>query len=229
MEPPITEAELKALAAFDTCAITNAIECFNVRLRNEGFSNGTIRAQFPELPPMLGYAVTLRVRSGNPPMQGGAYLDRSDWWDQLDTQPSPRVVVIEDVDNPPGGAFVGEIHTAILRALGCVGVVTNGVVRDLGAVQRAGFHLFSGSVSVSHAYMHVVAVNMPVNVAGMIIEPGDLLHGDRHGIVRIPTQIAPKLPETIARIQSREREILQFCKSADFSKPELRRLLRKPC
>ncbi len=230
MQSPLTDTQLKALAAFDTCAVTNAIECFDVRLRNEGFSDGTIRSHFPELPPMIGYAVTLRVRSGNPPMEGGTYLDRGDWWDQIDTQPGPHVVVVEDADDPPGrGAFIGEIHAAILRALGCVGVVTNGAVRDLGAVQQSGFHLFSGSVSVSHAYMHVVAVNVPVKVAGMTIEPGDLLHGDRHGIVRIPTEIAPELPATIAGIQSREAEILEFCQSANFSKSHLRRLLRKPC
>ncbi len=230
MNAPISENELRALAAFDTCAIANAIECFDVRLRNEGFSNSSIDCHFPELPPMAGYAVTLRVRSGNPPMEGGAYLDRSDWWDQIETQPAPRIVVVEDADKPPGaGAFVGEIHSAILQALGCVGVVTNGAVRDLAAVARSGFQLFSGSISVSHAYMHVVAVNVAVNVAGMCIEPGDLLHGDRHGIIRIPPQIAPKLPETIARIQSREREILEFCKSGTFSKTTLRQMLRKPC
>jgi regulator of RNase E activity RraA len=179
---------------------------------------------------MAGYAVTLRVRSGNPPMEGGTYLDRSDWWDQIEAQPAPHVVVVEDADDPPGaGAFVGEIHSAILRALGCVGVVTNGAVRDLAAVERTGFQLFSGSVSVSHSYMHVIAVNVPVNVAGMCIEPGDLLHGDRHGIIRVPALIAPQLPSTIARIQAREREILQFCKSGEFSKTALRRMLRKPC
>ncbi len=230
METPISETELEMLATFDTCAIANAIECFDVRLRNEGFSNSSIRCNFPQLPPMVGYAVTLRVRSGNPPMEGGTYLDRSDWWDQLDLQPVPHIVVVEDVDDPPGaGAFVGEIHSAILKAMDCVGVVTNGAVRDLTAVERTGFQLFSGSVSVSHAYMHVIAVNVPVKVAGMSIEPGDLLHGDRHGIVRIPPRIAPKLPETIARLQLREREILQFCKSGEFSKAELRRLLRNPC
>ncbi len=230
MEPPITQAELKALTAFDTCAVANAIECFDVRLRNEGFSDSSIRCHFPQLAPLAGYAVTLRVRSGNPPMEGGAYLDRSDWWDQIEAQPAPHIVVVEDVDDIPGvGAFVGEIHSAILRALGCVGVITNGAVRDLAAVERTGFQLFSGSVSVSHAYMHVIAVNVPVNVAGMCIYPGDLLHGDRHGIIRIPPQIAPKLPATIAGIQAREREILQFCKSGEFSKPGLRRMLRKPC
>ena len=230
MEAPISEATLKALAAYDTCAIANAIECFDVRLRNEGFSNGAIRSHFPQLPPMIGYAVTLRVRSGNPPAEGGTYLDRTDWWDQLDLQPVPHVVVIEDTDETPGvGAFVGEIHSAILQALDCVGMVTNGAVRDLAAVERTGFHLFSGGLSVSHAYMHVVGVNAPVNVAGMCIEPGDLLHGDRHGIIRIPPEIAPKLPATIAGIQSREREILDFCKSGKFSKADLRQMLRKPC
>ena len=229
MEPPIPDTALRALATFDTCAIANAIEGFHVRLRNEGFTSNSLHCRFPQLPPIVGYAVTLRVRSGNPPMEGGTYLDRTDWWDQLDLQPVPHIVVIEDADNPPGGgAFVGEIHAAILQALGCVGVVTNGAVRDLGAVERTGFQLFSGTVSVSHAYTHVVEVNAPVQVAGLRIAPGDLLHGDRHGVLRIPREVASELPETIARVRAREREILDLCRSENFSKAELRKNLGKP-
>ena len=230
MEPPIPDTVLRALATFDSCAIAKAFECFHVRLRNEGFSNASLHCRFPTLPPMVGYAVTLRVRSGNPPIEGGTYLDRTDWWDQLDFQPVPHVVVIEDADNPPGdGAFVGEIHAAILQALGCVGVMTNGAVRDLAAVERTGFQLFSGSVSVSHAYTHVVEVNAPVEVAGLRIAPGDLLHGDHHGVICIPREVASELPETIARVRTWEREVLDLCRSETFSKADLREILGKPC
>jgi len=178
---------------------------------------------------MAGYAVTLHVRSGNSPAQGSIYLDRTLWWEQFQMQRAPQVVVIEDMDQTPGaGAFVGEIHAGILKALSCVGVITNGAVRDLVAVERSGFHLFSGSVAVSHAYMHVVGINGAVTFGGICIEPGDLLHGDRHGIIRIPPKIALLLPDMIARIQYRERKILKFCQSRSFSKAVLRQLLREP-
>lgn len=228
MNPPVPEATLKALAGFDTCAIANAIESFHVRLRNEGFTSSGLQCHFPQFAPLVGYAVTLRVRSGNPPMEGGSYLDRADWWDKLDLQPKPHVVVIEDADSPSGiGAFVGEIHAAILQALGCVGVITNGAVRDLPAVEDRGFQLFSGSVSVSHAYTHVIEVNGPVTIAGLRIAPGDLLHGDRHGVIRIPTDIAQGIPDAIARITVREREILEHCRSENFSKTELLKILSR--
>jgi len=226
MNPPISDSALKALATFNTCEVANAIECFDVRLRNEGFTNNTLQCHFPELPPMVGYAVTLRVHSGNPPMQGGTYAQRTEWWDQLDAVPGPHIVVVQDADRRPGiGAFVGQVHAAILQALGCIGVVTNGAVRDVPEVKPMGFPLFSGNLSVSHAYMHVVEVNTPVEIAGLRIHAGDLIHGDQHGIVRVPRQIAPELPEVIARTRAQEREILEYCRAANFSKAGLRRIL----
>ncbi|MEP6669758.1 MAG: RraA family protein [Chthoniobacter sp.] len=231
MNPPIPDAALKALATFDTCAVANAIECFDVRLRNEGFTNNTLQCHFPDMPPMIGYAVTLRVRSSNPPMEGGTYAQHTDWWDQLDAVPGPHVVVIQDADRRPGGggAFIGEIHAAILQALGCVGVITDGAVRDVPAVGRTGFQLFSRTLSVSHAYMHVIEVNTPVEVAGLHIRAGDLIHGDRHGIVRIPLAVAAELPVVAARVRDQERVILEFCRSANFSKAGLRKILGEPC
>lgn len=223
---PMSEAIRKELAGYDTCAVANAIESFNVRLRNEGFTKDSLRCRFPELPPIVGYAVTLRVHSSNPPVDGGVYHQRSDWWDQIEALPAPRILVIQDADRHPGvGAFVGEIHAAIMQALHCIGVVTNGAVRDLPAVKQTGFQMFSASVSVSHAYMHVVEVNKPVEVGGLRVEAGDLLHGDQHGIVSVPPQIAAQLPGTLAKIRSRERRILAYCRSGSFSKDELRSFL----
>jgi len=225
----LPESVLQPLRKLDTCTVANAIECFDLRLRNEGFTNNaSLHCHFPKLPPMLGYVVTLRVRSANPPMKGGNYIDRTDWWHVLEKYPAPHVVVIEDADRRPGiGAFVGEVHAAILQALGCVGVVTNGAVRDLSAVEPQAFHLFSGTVSPSHAYVHVVDAGIPVEVAGLHIKPGDLLLGDQHGIVRIPPQIATELPATVEHIRAREREILEFCQSPEFSREGLRELVKK--
>ena len=136
--------------------------------------------------------------------------------------PKPSVIVLQDVDHVPGfGAFVGEIHASIAKALGCVGYVTNGAVRDLPAVRDMDFHLFSGSVSVSHAYAHLVDFGAPVEIGGLKISPGDLVHGDRHGVQTIPLELVSRIPEEAAKIQSRERQLIEFCRSSEFSLDQL--------
>jgi 4-hydroxy-4-methyl-2-oxoglutarate aldolase len=215
----------KALAALDTCSVTNAIECFDVRLRNEGFTNASIQCRLPALPPMLGYAITLRVRSSSPSWKGVNYLDRTDWWPHLTAQPGPHVLVIQDMDRHPGtGAFIGEVHAAILKALGTVGAITNGAARDLPAIERLGFRMFSSSVAVSHAYAHIVEIGGWVEVAGLRIASGDLLHGDQHGVVQIPVEVADKIPATVARIRERERHIVEYCQSAGFTMEGLKKI-----
>jgi len=231
MSHSISPETIAALASLDTCAVANAIECFDVRLRNEGFTDASIRCRIPSLPPLVGYAMTLRVRSASPSWKGENYLERTDWWTFLEARPGPHVLVIQDMDRHPGtGAFIGEVHAAILQALGSVGAITNGAVRDLPSVERLGFRLFSSSVAVSHSYMHVVEVGGPVEVGGLRIAPGDLLHGDQHGIVQVPAEIADKIPATAARIGEREREIVKYCHSADFSLQGLKQIVSgNPC
>ena len=134
----------------------------------------------------------------------------------------------EDADRHVGtAAFVGGTHAAILQAMGSVGVVTNGAVRDLSEVERLGFQLFSGNVSVSHAYAHVSRVDLPVDVAGLKIAPGDLLHGDQHGVIKVPADSLERIIEIAGRLQEREEEIFQFCQSGKFSPEGLRALLRR--
>jgi 4-hydroxy-4-methyl-2-oxoglutarate aldolase len=228
MTTALPENVLRSLRALDTCTAANAIEHFNTQLRNEGFcTSNNLHCHFPEMASMFGYAMTLRVRTANPPMEGGAYADRTDWWQALEALPKPHVVVIQDMDKTPGiGAFIGDVHAAILQAMGCVGVITNGAVRDLPAVQSRGFHLFSKSVSPSHAYVHVIDVGAPVEIAGLRIDAGDLLLGDRHGIVRIPPSLAAEIPQVAARSRASDREITDFCKSENFSREGLEALLK---
>ncbi len=136
---------------------------------------------------MLGYAATVKIRGSAPPTAAGPYPDRTDWWDYILSLPAPRVVVVQDVATQVGlGSLLGAVHVNILRALGCVGAVTNGSVRDLPAAEKLGFHLFAGSISVSHAYVHIVEFGTPVEIGGLKIQSGDLLHGDLHGVQSIP-------------------------------------------
>jgi len=225
-EPPVPEHVLHALRGIDTCMVSNAIETFDVRLRNIGFADARIRCVFNDLPPMVGYAATARLRSGDPPMAGRFYRDRTDWWNSILQMPAPRVVVLEDLDKPPGvGAFLGDMHAAILKALGCVGFVTDGAVRDLPRVHDLGFPLFAGSVAVSHAYAHIFEFGSTIKVGGLEVKPGDLLHGDQHGILTVPTRIAAEVPAVASRLRESEKKVIDFCESKEFSVNRLRQIM----
>ena len=199
--------------------VANAIETFDVRLRNAGFANSTIRCMFPEFPPLVGYAVTTRIRTADPPMEGHTYYARPDWWQHIRTIPKPRIIVAQDLDSNPGvGAFVGEVHANILLALGCAGIVTNGGVRDLSAVQAAGFQMFAGNVSVSHAYAHVFDFGGAVELGGLTINPGDLIQGDLHGVQTIPRRDRRSRCFSRSRhVTGRGKHFFELCHSADFT------------
>jgi regulator of RNase E activity RraA len=150
-----------------------------------------------------------------------------DWWTYLDSMPGPRVMVLQDADDSPGlGALVGEVHATIAQSLNCVGCVTNGAVRDLAGVEALGFPLFSGSVSVSHAYAHIADFGNPVEIGGLVFHPGDLVHGDRNGVHVIPLEIAEEIPEAVRRIEAEERELISYCRSGSFSLKGLAEKLR---
>jgi 4-hydroxy-4-methyl-2-oxoglutarate aldolase len=224
---PVSSAAFEILRQLDTCSVSNAIERFNVRLRNEGFVSGAVRCRFPQLPPMLGYAATARVRTSSAPMTGRCYYDRMDWWTWVASLPEPRVIVLQDIDHAPGlGALLGEIHVTIAQALNCAGCITNGAVRDLEAVEALGFPLFSRRVSVSHAYAHIVDFGNAVEVGGLVLQPGDLVHGDRNGVQIIPREIAVDVPAMTLRIQRQEEELIRFCRSDGFSLRELSSRMR---
>jgi regulator of RNase E activity RraA len=225
--PPLSAGQHEALRRLETCAVANALDTFGVRLRNEGFTDAAIRCMFPRLDPMLGYAVTVKVRCSSPPTEGASYPDRTDWWGEILNIPAPRVIVVQDVDPRPGtGAFLGEVHCNILLALDCVGAVTNGAVRDLNAVEATRFKLFAGSVAVSHAYSHLVEIGGEVTVGGLKIAPGDLLHGDRHGVLSVPREIAGEIPAVAAAILEKERSLIALCRSRDFTLDALRKAVK---
>lgn len=218
MIEPRLHNDLAPLCRYSTCTLSNAIERFGARPRNEGFVFGAAPCRFPRLPPIAGHAVTGRIRTYMPPVAGKCYYDHIEWWRYLMTIPPPRVIVLQDFDSRPGfGALFGEVHARIAQALGCVAYVTNGAVRDLDAVEPLGFQLFAGQVAVSHAYAHVVDFGEPVEIGGLRICPGDLLHGDRHGILSIPGELAAQLPPIADRIQAEEKELFDAIARDDFS------------
>jgi 4-hydroxy-4-methyl-2-oxoglutarate aldolase len=224
----LNDEQIAAFQGLDSCMVSNAIETFGVRLRNTGFADSSIRCMFRDFPPMVGYAVTARLRSEDPPIGGGSYHDRTDWWNNILRIPAPRVVVLEDMDKRPGlGAFIGDVHASILRALGCVGYVTNGAVRELPGVRTTGLHLFAGDVAVSHAYAHIFDFDATVTIGGMLVHSGDLLHGDRHGVITVPKEIAAQVPAAAARLRRVEECIIGFCNSDHFSLDKLREVIKE--
>jgi len=221
-------ALLEKLRALDGCTVANAIETFDVRLRNTGFADSYVRCMFHDLPPMVGYAATARIRTSDPPMEGHRYHARTDWWDHILSIPEPRIVVVQDIDSHPGwGSFVGEVHANIFLALGCTGLVTNGAVRDLPPVRASKFPLFAGCVSVSHAYAHIFDFGDTVEVGGLKVQPGDLIHGDRHGVQTVPRDVADKIPAVAIQLLEKEQQLIALCRSADFTVEKLREGVKK--
>ncbi len=222
--------QLEQYRMLSTCLVASAIEIFRVRLPNTGFAHSSIRCIFKDQPSMIGYAVTARMRSSNPRMEVNKsydYYDRTDWWNNILSIPAPRVVVIEDVDNPAGlGAFVGEVHANILLALDCVGLVTNGAVRDLPEIRPTEFQMFAGNVAVSHAYAHIFDFGGAIEIGGMKVQPGDLIHGDLHGVQTVPTEIADKVPEASRMIRQRRDHLIGLRRSDDFTLERLRQTIR---
>jgi len=227
-KPPLTADEITRLKMIDTCTVANAIEQFDIRLRNEGFARQAAVCRTPQLPPMVGYAVTATVQTSIQPMTGGIYYDRIDWWEAFLTVPSPRVLVLQDIDPEVGcGALVGEVHASIATALGCVGCVTNGAVRDVPAAEALGFQMFAGNVSPSHAYAHIVSWGEPVELGGLRIAQGDLIHGDRHGFLTIPASVAARVPAIAAQLLEHERELIARTRQPGFSIETLRSILTR--
>ena len=176
---------------------------------------------------MLGYAVTSRIKTSDPPLTGASYYDRNDWWELMLKSPAPHVAVIQDIDPNPGiGASIGEVHGSILQALQCVGVVTDGAVRDLTAVRAMRFPMFARYVSVSHAYVHMVDFGRPVEINGLQIHTGDLLYGDCHGVLSIPHEIAGEIAAKAEELLKKERKVIDLCRSPEFSIAKLRLVLK---
>jgi len=218
----LSAEQLRGLRKFSTPTISNAIEMFEVRPRNQGFVGPEVRCRFPALGRMVGYAFTAAI-SADLPAKGCRAIQRSEYWQASAAVPAPRVAVIQDLDNPPGrGSFWGEVNSNIHKSLGFIGTVTNGGARDLDEMEALGFFTFAGEVSVSHSYVHLVDFGAPVRIGGTIISPGDLLHGDRHGVVIIPAEIAPTLARTAEEVEAAERELIRYCQTPGFTQEGLK-------
>jgi 4-hydroxy-4-methyl-2-oxoglutarate aldolase len=216
----ITRETLQKLGQFDTPTICNVIELFDVRPRDAGFMDGRIRANFPELPPMVGFAATAAFRSGAPPAEGSAYGSLADQVEAFAALPGPAVVVFQDLDDPPVGATFGEVMCSTYQAFGSTGLVTSGGGRDLEQVHALTYPVFTGSTICAHAYCHILHVGMPVRVGGLIVRQGDLLHGDANGVTSIPLEIAAAAADVAAEFVAAEKIVLDYVRGTAPKTPQ---------
>ena len=214
MSQSLTYQQIEELKAFPTPTVSNAIELFQVRPPTEGFMRPGLECRFPEFEPIVGYAATTTCGAQQPATEP---FDMVAYHHAILAQPAPRIAVAQDLDASPIGAPFGEVWSSVHKRLGCVGAITNGGVRDLDEIKELGFQLISGSVMVSHACMHLLDFDVPVEVGQVTIHPGDLIHGDQHGFCIIPEPVAPHLAEACSSIETIERPLLELARSPDFT------------
>ncbi|MEX0714624.1 MAG: RraA family protein [Pirellulales bacterium] len=210
----ISPATLEKLARFDTPTICNVIELFDVRPRNRGYMDGRVRANFPQFPPMVGFASTACFRSDAPPAKGDAYGSMESQVAGFAELPGPAVVAFEDLDDPPVAATFGEVMCSTYQAFGSAGLITSGGGRDLEQVMALKYPTFTGSTICAHAYCHILHLGLPVRVGGLVVNQGDLLHGDANGVTNIPLEIAAAVADVAGEFVAAERIVLDYVRGS---------------
>ncbi len=215
--PQLSEADLDLLRKYDTPTICNVIELFQIRPQTEGYMDARIRACYPTLPPMVGYASTATLRSSAKP-------GKEDVYSSLDAQlagfaglPQPVVVVFQDLDDPPTAATFGEVMVSTYKAFGAAGLVTSGTARDLEQVRALDFPCFSDGAICSHGYPRIVDLHIPVRLGGLMVHPGDLLHGDANGVTNIPHEIASEVAQASEEFVAAEQVTIDYVNAGDVT------------
>ncbi len=222
---PLDATALKALTKFDTPTMCNVMEVLAPERRGHGFTTEELECIYPDLPPIVGYARTGTIRATQPGHLSPDAMKklRLKWYQYVDSGPKPSIVLLQDLDGARAGfgSFWGEVNSHIHRGLGALGVITNGSIRDI-PMNATGFQMLSGSVMPSHAWVHIVDVGVPITVAGMAVNDGDLVHADRHGAVVIPQALVPKIAATVDLLAKREAVIIGAAKKKGFDFAKLR-------
>ncbi len=222
MVAKLTPEQLDALRRIDSPTIANAIEAFKVRPRVAGYVGYDIRCAFPEMGTMLGYAVTCTADSTTEDRP----RSREGWiklWEALDAAPKPAVLVFKDIGSDRlHSCHMGEVMGTIAKRLGAIGAISDGGLRDVNEIRALGLHYFCPGFVVSHGNPLILDVGVEVEISGLLIRPGDLLHGDVNGIVSIPEEIADKVIAEVEQVRQRERETMDFVNAPDFTVAKLR-------
>jgi regulator of RNase E activity RraA len=213
------------IGKFDTPTICNALEVVRGKRFINGFTRQRLLAAFPKLPPIVGYARTAMFRSWEPYDAAARKQKLLGYYEYLAQPNQPCIAVVQDVDSQPGlGAFWGEVNTTVHWGLGCVGTVTNGSMRDLDAMCPQ-FQCLAATLSPSHAFGQVVDFGKPVDVLGMAVSDGDIVHADLHGAVVFKLEELDRLPAAIDLMARREKVILDAARKPGFGFATLREAL----
>lgn len=214
-EALLTADHIALLAKVDSPTVANVIELFDVQSRIAGYANHTLKAVYPQLPPAVGYAVTATFRSAYPAIDKDAYGGMAQLIEQGMAIPAPRIVVFQDLDEPAVSATYGEVMASTFQAFGYAGLITSGAARDIEQVRAMNFPCWASSAIVSHGYNHILAGNVPVNVRGLSVLPGDLIHADANGIVNIPHRIAEGVAELCQPFIDAENIVIGYLRAGD--------------
>ncbi|MBV6635514.1 MAG: RraA family protein [Mameliella sp.] len=209
---------LALLRSVDTPTVCNAIEVAQGKRGFNGFTRGTMPCSDPEGGAMVGYAVTAKISALAPPEEPADVIRarRMAYYKAMAEGPKPSVAVVEDVDFPNCiGAYWGEVNTTVHKGFGMSGALTNGVMRDLGDL-APGFPVVAGSVGPSHGFVHVTELDTPVQIFGLTVNPGDLVHADRHGALVIPADIVTRIGAAIQKMQNTEHLVLGPAREEGF-------------
>lgn len=217
----MTDPLIEALRAYDTPTLANVLDGLTDRAATAGFTRPPIRALFPDMAPMVGYAVTASITSEAPFASPEAKASAmTPLYRLVEEGPTPSVIVVQDLDGG-AGCLWGEVNSTICHAMGCEGVVTDGLVRDLPDVEAIGFGYLARGVGVARANVQIVATGVPVTVGSMDVAPGDVVHADRHGALVIPAEALAALPAAADAVMARERRLLDWVRSDAFVPGEL--------
>ncbi|MDW4499328.1 RraA family protein [Sulfitobacter sp. D35] len=214
----MTPSLLSLLQSVDTPTVCNAIEVTEGKRGFDRFTRGTPVSSDPAARAMVGYARTAKISGAMPPTEAADVIKarRMDYYRYMAEAPKPAVAVIEDLDGAEAvSAFWGEINTTVHKGFGIAGVVTNGLVRDLGDLPE-GFPVIAGSTGPSHAFVHVREIDTPVTVLGLTVAPGDLIHADRHGALVIPEASVASMEEAIGKLLETEKIVLEAARAPGF-------------
>lgn len=220
------EKLIEQLKAVDTPTVSNAVEQLKVRNRTSGFANRHLRCLTPQFGTLCGYAVTCEVESMSPDKTGGLTEEFAELCKLIEQAPHPVVVVMSERGaHPEFSTHCGEVMATLFQIAGAVGLVTDGTVRDINEVRQLGFQYFATGLVASHGSFKVVRNQVPVTVCGLQINPGDLLHGDENGLIKIPEEKRNELIPAIENIKKFESDLLNFIKSNDFDMDKLKKRL----
>jgi len=207
----VTKSQFEFLRSIDSPTVCNLLEIVAPERRGHGYTVRHLHCPFPDLPPMVGFAktVTMRAQDKVPLGEAGYMAKRLDYLDYVAASPQPGIAVIQDLDDIVGyGAFWGEVQSNVHKALGCLGTITNGSIRDILQIPP-GFQMLAGSIGPSHAYVHVVDYGINVNIHGMAVRSGDLIHADRHGAVVVPLETIAPMQAAADGLAAKEAKIIE--------------------